>query len=85
MSLNAELCKAVAAALLRAARARALASFTAQSGRISSVVITSGAVAGSDPRLTPGTLSLPKLLSLFMSLVVKVMADELENIVRDEA
>jgi hypothetical protein len=41
----AAVCKAVAAADLRAACARALASFVAQSGLILSVVITEGALA----------------------------------------
>jgi hypothetical protein len=85
-SLNAELCIAVAAALLRAARARALASLIAQSGRISSVVITSGAVAGNDPRLTPGAAPLlllllvdPPPLLLSRSLEVNVTVDEFKK------
>jgi hypothetical protein len=48
-------CKAVAAADLLAACARAVASLLAQSGRILSVVMTSGEVAERDvPRLRPG-------------------------------
>ena len=85
-SLNAELCIAVAAALLRAARARALANFIAQSGRISSVVITSGAVAGNDPRLTPSAVPLllllptdPPPLLLSKVLEVNVAVDEFEK------
>ena len=50
----AAVCKAVAAADRRAAFARAVASLVAQSGRILSVVTTSGAVADSEvPRLLP--------------------------------
>lgn len=84
--MNAELCIAVAAALLRAARARALANFIAQSGRISSVVITSGAVAGNDPRLTPSAVPLllllptdPPPLLLSKVLEVNVAVDEFEK------
>lgn len=51
----AAVCNAVAAADRRAAWARAVASFVAQSGRILSVVITSGALAEREvPRLRPG-------------------------------
>lgn len=51
----AAVCKAVAAAARRAACARAAANLVAQSGRILSVVITSGALADKEvPRLLPG-------------------------------
>ena len=51
----AAVCRAVAAAARRAACARAEANFVAQSGRILSVVITSGALADREvPRLRPG-------------------------------
>lgn len=51
----AAVCSAVAAADLRAACALAVASLLAQSGRILSVVTTSGALADSEvPRLLPG-------------------------------
>lgn len=47
----AAVCKAVAAADLRAAWARALASFVAQSGRILSVVTTPGALTDNEVAL----------------------------------
>lgn len=51
----AAVCSAVAAAALLAAWARAVASLVAQSGRILSVVMTSGAAADNEvPRRRPG-------------------------------
>lgn len=57
----AAVCKAVAAADLRAACARAVASLVAQSGLILSVVITSGALAEIEvPRRLPGPGDMPE-------------------------